>query len=79
MNQPIYQFSELFDQLGLSSDGQAIARFLAIHSPLDDQLTLHEATFWTSAQATFLKESLLQDADWSYLVDQLNKALREPD
>ena len=79
MNQPIHHFSELFDQLGLPSNAHAIDQFLTIHTPLADHLRLHDALFWKPAQASFLKESLLQDADWSNLVDQLNNALRESD
>ena len=39
-------------------------------------IDLPEAPFWTPAQAAFLRESLLQDTDWSQQVDQLSQALR---
>lgn len=78
MHQPIHPLCELFEQLGLPSDGQAIARFLDIHTPLAGPLDLHDAAFWTPAQAEFLRESLRQDADWSGVVDNLSKALRTP-
>lgn len=78
MHHPNHPLSELFDQLGLPSDAQAIAHFLALHTHLAGPVNLHDAAFWTSAQATFLKESLRQDADWSGVVDHLSKALREP-
>jgi hypothetical protein len=77
MQQPMHHFTDLFDQLGLPSDAQAIAHFLALHAPLAADLRLHDATFWTPAQASFLKESLLQDADWSGVADQLSEALRQ--
>ena len=70
MDQPIHRFSELFAQLGLASDDQAIGQFLAAHRPLAD------APFWTAAQAAFPREELLEDADWAEMVDQLNVALR---
>lgn len=76
MDQPIHHFSELFAQLGLASDGQAIAQFLAAHRPLADEIALADAPFWTAAQAAFLREELLEDADWAERVDQLNVALR---
>jgi hypothetical protein len=31
------------------------------------------------AQAAFLREALLQDADWAELADQLSNALRAPE
>lgn len=76
MDQPFHRFSELFAQLGLPSDAQAIGQFLAAHSPLADGVALADAPFWTVAQATFLREELLEDADWAEIVDQLNVALR---
>ena len=76
MDQPIHRFSELFAQLGLASDDQAIGQFLAAHRPLADGIALADAPFWTSSQANFLREELLEDADWAELIDQLNAALR---
>lgn len=76
MNQPIHHFSELFAQLGLASDDQAIKEFLAAHRPLADEIVLADARFWSKAQAAFLREEWLEDADWAELVDQLNAALR---
>ncbi|MHC6803479.1 DUF2789 family protein, partial [Vibrio antiquarius] len=38
---------------------------------------LHEASFWTSSQATFLKQAIEEDADWAELVDQLDVMLRD--
>lgn len=77
MYQPIHPLCELFEQLGLPSDRQAIAHFLTIHTPLAGTLDLHEAPFWTPAQAAFLQESLRQDADWSGVVDNLSEVLRK--
>jgi hypothetical protein len=68
--------SGLFDQLGLPSDGVAIESFIATHSPLPSDVVLSEATFWTSAQATFLREEIVEDADWAEVVDELNARLR---
>ena len=76
MDQSIHRFSELFAQLGLPADKQAIAQFIATHSPLRPDIDLADAPFWTPAQATFLKEEKLEDADWAELIDQLNVALR---
>jgi len=71
-----HHFSELFAQLGLSDDPKSIAEFLAQHRPLAGEVRLPDAPFWSTAQAAFLKEALLQDSDWAELADQLSEALR---
>lgn len=76
MSQTFHRFSELFAQLGLPSDEDGIRHFLSSHSPLPHALDLPDAPFWTPAQATFLREELLKDADWAEMIDQLNSALR---
>lgn len=76
MNTPLHHFSELFAQLGLPADEQEIRQFIAAHTPLAENIALADAPFWTKAQAAFLREEILKDADWAELVDQLNVALR---
>jgi hypothetical protein len=71
-----HQFHELFEQLGLPSDANGIARFIAAHAPLAGHIDLPDASFWSPAQAAFLREALLQDSDWAELADQLSQALR---
>lgn len=70
-----HRFHELFTQLGLPDDSASIERFIAAHAPLPAGMKLHAAPFWTPAQAAFLREACLQDADWIALVDQLSVAL----
>ena len=65
-----------FDQLGLPNDDVSIRRFIETHSPLADDIYLADAPFWTPAQASFLREEILEDADWAEVVDRLNVALR---
>lgn len=79
MDKPIHHFSDLFAQLGLPSDEQDIRQFIAAHAPLAADVRLSDASFWTPAQAAFLREALLQDSDWAELVDQLSGALRRPE
>ena len=67
----------LFAQLGEPSDEASIARFIAQHGPLRGHTRLHEAPFWTPAQALFLRDALLQDANWAPVVDALNAGLHE--
>jgi hypothetical protein len=68
--------SNLFAQLGQPNDEAAIARFIETNRPLHGSLRLHEAAFWTPAQASFLCEALRDDADWSEIADELSVKLR---
>jgi uncharacterized protein involved in type VI secretion and phage assembly len=76
MEQPVHAFHNLFEQLGLPNDNDAISRFIASHAPLPDDVQLADASFWTPAQAAFLREEILEDADWAEVIDNLNAALR---
>ncbi|CAK9891907.1 MULTISPECIES: DUF2789 domain-containing protein [Pseudomonas] len=78
MESNIHPFSELFKQLGLPDDAQGIDQFITSHSPLKGDIKLVDAPFWTDSQRAFLKESILEDADWAEPFDQLNEALRRP-
>ncbi len=75
----IHKLSNLFDQLGLQSDQIAIESFIKTHSPLAADMLLADAPFWTSAQASFLRDEILNDADWAEVVDQLNASLHAKD
>lgn len=44
--------------------------------PLGDEVKLSEATFWSVGQRAFLQESLVEDSDWSEVIDQLDTLLR---
>ncbi len=76
MERPVHNLSSLFAQLGHPSDEDSIACFIETHSPLADGVLLHEAIFWTPAQAGFLREAILEDADWAEVIDELNNDLR---
>lgn len=76
MQDQFHSFSELFAQLGLDADTDAIENFLSEHSPLDENIELADAPFWSSSQAQFLREALTSDSDWAEMVDALNLALR---
>jgi len=76
MERPVHNLSNLFAQLGHANDEASIARFIDTHSPLADGIQLYEAAFWTPAQAGFLRESILEDADWAEVIDELNNDLR---
>ena len=76
MESPVHSLPSLFKQLGLPDDALSIERFVAVHSPLKPELKLEEAFFWTDSQKVFLREEILEDADWAHVVDELNALLR---
>ena len=76
MERPVHSLNTLFAQLGQASDEASIAQFIDRHHPLPDDVLLHEATFWSPSQATFLREAILDDADWAQVADELNANLR---
>lgn len=77
MEAPTHNLEGLFDQLGLDSSPAAIDGFIARHSPLDGDLKMIDAPFWTPQQAAFLKQQLREDADWAPVVDELNLRLHQ--
>lgn len=70
-----HNMSNLFAQLGLPNDPEAIKQFISMHRNLEHKILIAEAPFWTAAQASFLKEEILMDADWVIVIDELNVAL----
>ena len=76
MEPPIHSLVSLFGQLGLDDSDEAIEKFISNNHPLPDNLELHKADFWSSSQASFLKKSKDEDADWAEIVDQLDVMLR---
>lgn len=76
MESQLHSFCQLFAQLGLPSDREAVDSFIADHAPLPHDLSLADADFWTPAQAAFLRAELAEDADWSAVVDSLDARLR---
>ena len=75
MESTMHTLNNLFAQLGLPSDDIAIDTFIKTHGHLATSLSLSEAPFWTPAQAAFLGEEIINDADWAEVIDQLNAML----
>jgi len=71
-----HTLSALFAQLGLPNSDADINAFIRQHHNLEGDIRLDKAPFWTSAQAGFLKEAILEDSDWAGVVDQLDNSLR---
>lgn len=75
MEYQFHSFEALFEQLGLDSSPAQIRLFIETHAPLPHDLALHDAPFWTSSQASFLRDAVQDDSDWAEVVDGLNAAL----
>ncbi len=76
MDTGYHELAELFAQLGLDNNAQAISRFVLSH-PLPADMALPEAPFWSTSQAAFLRQSLACDAEWSDAVDTLAALLQQ--
>ncbi|MDB6143962.1 MAG: hypothetical protein JWP80_3006 [Pseudomonas sp.] len=77
MQSPVHSLPSLFQQLGLDADPTGIEAFVSSHSPLKGNVVLSDARFWTKAQADFIREETLGDADWAEVIDLLNLMLRK--
>lgn len=75
MDANLHTLSNLFAQLGLPTDVAAIDGFIAAHRPLGNGIALYRAPFWTASQRAFLKEEIIEDADWAGVIDELNSRL----
>jgi hypothetical protein len=71
-----HTMSNLFAQLGLPSEEAAVEDFIATHRPLENGIALYRAPFWSAMQRDFLKEEIIEDADWAAVIDELNGRLR---
>ncbi len=70
-----HTMSNLFAQLGLPDDPAIVEDFITAHRPIGNGTPLYRAPFWTMAQRTFLKEEIIEDADWAGVIDELNSRL----
>ncbi len=75
MQAQLHSMSHLFAQLGLPADDAAIESFIASHRPLASGTALYRAPFWSASQRAFLKEEIIEDADWAGVIDELNGRL----
>ncbi|MEE1652911.1 DUF2789 domain-containing protein [Brachymonas sp. G13] len=71
-----YTMEDLFSQLGLPSDEQAIRDFVQNNRLDASCVNLCDAPFWNESQARFLKEELERDANWAVVVDDLAARLQ---
>lgn len=78
MGRVLQDMSSLFAQLGQKNDLPSIRAFIDARTPIGDGILLHDAPFWSASQADFLREAILDDAEWASIVDALNSELHEP-
>lgn len=76
MQPPVHSLPSLFKQLGLADDPTSIERFITAHAPLKPGQHLADGFFWTDSQKAFLREEILDDADWAEVIDELNLMMR---
>ncbi|MDC8830796.1 DUF2789 domain-containing protein [Alteromonas gilva] len=69
------ELKDLFVQLGLPAGEADIEQFITTHRGLKSALPIHEAPFWNRSQAEFLRQSLVDDAEWAEVIDELNTRL----
>jgi hypothetical protein len=74
MDTSAHNLHTLFAQLGLDNSEPAMAQFIQRHR-LAAGLAIQDAPFWNTAQASFLRESLKEDAEWCEVIDELNTLL----
>lgn len=77
MESSLHTLNNLFAQLGLANNDAEIDNFIKTHSHLASYISLADAPYWTPAQAAFLREEILKDADWAEVIDQLNARLHQ--
>jgi hypothetical protein len=75
MDTTLNDLSHLFKQLGLPYHQEEIDEFVN-KNRLDKQTLMIDADCWSPSQRAFLKEALLEDAQWSEVIDQLDVMMR---
>ena len=67
----------LLEQLGLQNDDASVDAFIQSHTTLNKEGPIWDEPFWSSSQASFLREALEEDADWAEIVDELSNMLHK--
>ena len=55
----------MFQQLGLPTDKESIDHLIGKHEGINNSIYLHKASYWNEAQRAFLKEAIIEGAEWS--------------
>ena len=72
-----HTLEDLFAQLGLPNAPDDIEAFIEQHCPLDPEVRLKDAPFWSPSQAALIQQKLAEDGDWSQVIDGLSAQLRQ--
>jgi hypothetical protein len=75
METTYHGLSNLFKQLGLPHEPDAVAQFITQHQGACRHCSLLEAPIWTPSQLAFLSEAIAQDADWAGVAERLQADL----
>jgi hypothetical protein len=70
-----HTINDLFAQLGLPNEEGDVREFVAQHGSMPDGVLLADAAFWSASQSRFLRQEILEDADWAQVIDELNLML----
>ncbi len=76
MDRSSHTLACLFAQLGIDNQESDIEQFIQSHRGIPPEVPLAKASFWSDAQAEFLKEGLQEDSDWAEVIDCLDALLR---
>lgn len=71
-----YTMNDLFAQLGLDSDDEAIEQFIKTHQ-LPEAVPMKNADFWNEKQRQFIIDEYENNAVWVMVLDELNVRLHE--
>lgn len=74
LGQTNYTMNDLFAQLGLDSNDEAIETFIKNHQ-LPEDILLTNAPFFNDSQKLFLQEEKQKNAVWAMVIDELNARL----
>jgi diphthamide synthase (EF-2-diphthine--ammonia ligase) len=77
VHENFFTMADLFRQLGLPSEAQAIDKFIRQHQGVCRQHTLVAAPLWNDSQRQFLKEAIAQDSDWAIVAEKLTSQLSQ--
>lgn len=69
--------TQLFGQLGLPDDEDAIKQFVERNRITDADTRLEDLAVWSAAQKQFLLEARSDDAEWAVPVDELDSLLHQ--
>ena len=71
MRSNIHTMTDLFQQLGLPSEPEAIRNFILQHEGVCTDCALPHAPIWTPSQRDFLEQAVADDSDWALPAEEL--------